>query len=63
MRREAVAALRAKVSGLAVPHYIVDLPGGRGKVALTPESVVSLGPTAVIRSAKGELVEVINRAD
>lgn len=58
---ELVAALRARVSGLAVPHYIVDLPGGRGKVALTPESVVSLGETAVLRSVAGELVEVPNR--
>lgn len=57
---ELVAALRRSVSGLAVPHYIVDLPGGRGKVALTPESVVSLGATVVLRSAAGELVELPN---
>ena len=57
-----VAALRARVSGLAVPHYIVDLPGGKGKVALTPESVISLGATAVIRSAAGDLVTVPNGA-
>ena len=55
-----VATLRQRVSGLAVPHYIVDLPGGRGKVALTPERVVSLGKTAVIRAANGELVTVPN---
>ncbi|TLM65005.1 MAG: KamA family radical SAM protein [Deltaproteobacteria bacterium] len=57
---ELIAALRRRVSGLAVPHYIVDLPGGRGKVALTPASVVSLGEVAVIRSAAGELVTVPN---
>jgi lysine 2,3-aminomutase len=55
--------LRQRVSGLAVPHYIVDLPGGRGKVALTPPSVVSLGPTALIRSASGEVVAVPNRSN
>jgi lysine 2,3-aminomutase len=55
-----VGALRGKVSGLAVPHYIVDLPGGRGKAALTPESVVSFGPTALIRTANGTLVDVPN---
>ena len=53
-------ALRRMVSGLAVPHYIIDLPGGRGKVALTPQSVVSLGATALIRSAGGEVVAVPN---
>ncbi len=55
------AGLRRRVSGLAVPHYIVDLPGGKGKVALTPQSVVSLGPDAVLRSAAGELVTIPNR--
>ncbi len=55
-----LGVLRQRVSGLAVPHYIVDLPGGRGKVALTPESVVSLGATVVIKSATGELVDVPN---
>jgi lysine 2,3-aminomutase len=58
---ELVAALRQRVSGLAVPHYILDLPGGKGKVALTPERVVSLGPIAVVRTAEGGTVEVPNR--
>ncbi|NJC88938.1 MAG: KamA family radical SAM protein, partial [Desulfuromonas sp.] len=55
-----VGVLREKVSGLAVPHYILDLPGGRGKVALTPERIVSLGSTAVIRLAGDETVAVPN---
>lgn len=29
--------LQGWTSGLAVPHYVVDLPGGGGKVPLTPE--------------------------
>lgn len=57
-----VGELRRRVSGLAVPHYIVDLPGGRGKVALTPDSVVSLGPLARLRSASGEVVTIANHA-
>ena len=55
-----VAALRQQVSGLAVPHFIIDLPGGRGKVALTPESLVRLGATALIRLADGGVVELPN---
>jgi lysine 2,3-aminomutase len=34
-------ALRGELSGLAVPHLMLDLPGGGGKVALTPEVLVS----------------------
>ncbi|RJQ71732.1 MAG: KamA family radical SAM protein [Desulfobacteraceae bacterium] len=33
--------LRGKLSGLAMPHLMIDLPGGGGKVALTPEVVVA----------------------
>ncbi len=32
-----LAALRGWTSGLAVPHYVVDLPGGGGKVSVQPD--------------------------
>lgn len=32
-----LAALRGKVSGLAVPHLAVDLPDGSGKITLAPD--------------------------
>ena len=32
--------LRGRLSGMGVPHYMVDLPGGGGKVPLTPDYVV-----------------------
>lgn len=34
---EMIRGLRGHISGYGVPHYIVDLPGGGGKIALTPE--------------------------
>jgi lysine 2,3-aminomutase len=34
-------ALRGWTSGLAVPHYVLDLPGGAGKVAMSPDPIVS----------------------
>jgi lysine 2,3-aminomutase len=37
---EIVEQLRGHTSGLAVPHFAVDLPGGGGKVTLQPEYVV-----------------------
>ena len=33
--------LRGRLSGLAIPQFVVDLPGGGGKVALTPDRVVA----------------------
>jgi len=32
-------SLRGSVSGLCVPHYMLDLPGGHGKVPLSPEVI------------------------
>ncbi len=34
-------SLRGRVSGMALPHYMIDLPGGGGKVPLEPERVLS----------------------
>lgn len=37
--RKIYAALRTKLPGWAIPHYVIDLPEGRGKVsAFNPES-------------------------
>lgn len=50
-----LAALRGRVSGLAIPHYAVDLPGGGGKVTLQPDYLVtSNSREAQLRSFKGE---------
>jgi lysine 2,3-aminomutase len=36
---ELVAGLRGRISGLAIPHFMIDLPGGGGKIALLPETI------------------------
>lgn len=41
-------ALRGTLSGQAMPHFMVDLPGGGGKVELTPESIVSKNENQLI---------------
>jgi lysine 2,3-aminomutase len=43
--RRVVSELRGKVSGLCLPHYILDIPGGHGKVSLgeSPVSETSEG--------------------
>ncbi len=37
---EIIDSLRGWTSGIAVPHFVVDLPGGGGKVSLLPEYVM-----------------------
>lgn len=34
--QDIVAALRGRLSGLAYPHYVLDIPGGYGKMPLMP---------------------------
>lgn len=41
---EILRGLRGHISGLAVPHYVIDLPGGKGKVAVLPDDVEIRGP-------------------
>ncbi|MEJ2641112.1 MAG: KamA family radical SAM protein [Desulfosarcinaceae bacterium] len=53
-----LAGLRGHISGLGIPHYVIDLPGGHGKVPLTPEGVVGQdGDTWRIRTSSGEIVD------
>jgi lysine 2,3-aminomutase len=37
---EIIRGLRGHTTGYAVPHFVVDAPGGGGKIALLPEAVV-----------------------
>ena len=45
---EIVKALRGWTSGLAVPHFVIDSPGGGGKVPLLPEYVEEITEDEVI---------------
>jgi lysine 2,3-aminomutase len=36
---EMIDALRGHISGYAVPQYVIDAPGGGGKIPLLPEYV------------------------
>ncbi|MBT7669303.1 MAG: KamA family radical SAM protein, partial [Bdellovibrionales bacterium] len=35
-----IESLRGHTSGLAVPHYVIDAPGGGGKIPISPEYIV-----------------------
>lgn len=45
---EIVRALRGWTSGLAVPHYVIDAPGGGGKIPLLPEYVEAMDDDQVV---------------
>jgi lysine 2,3-aminomutase len=49
-------SLRGPVSGLAIPHYVVDLPGGKGKVPVGPNYVEGEADRLEILSPGGERV-------
>ena len=49
-----ITELRGHASGLCIPHYVIDLPGGGGKVPLTPEYIQRLdGQALLIKNFQG----------
>ena len=51
-----MAALRGHTSGLANPYYVIDLPGGKGKVPVLPETVRREGGRYLVTTYTGEIV-------
>ena len=45
---EIIEALRGHTSGFAVPTFVVDAPGGGGKIPVMPEYLISMSPDKVI---------------
>ena len=53
-----IEAIRGHTSGLAVPHLIIDAPGGGGKIPILPEYVLSVDDEKIVmRNYKGHLYE------
>jgi lysine 2,3-aminomutase len=53
---EIMSRLRGHTSGYAVPTYVVDAPGGGGKIPIQPETVVERGDGAWrLRNWAGEV--------
>ena len=53
---EIYEALRGHTSGYAVPTYVIDAPGGGGKIPLLPETVVGMGDGEVLlRNFQGKI--------
>jgi|SRR5579863_2162264 len=47
------AELRRNISGLAFPHYVLDIPGGYAKAQLTPPDVELNGSAVRLKDAEG----------
>ncbi len=45
---EIIEALRGHTSGYAVPTFVVDAPGGGGKIPIMPQYVISQSPDKII---------------
>jgi len=45
---EIIKALRGWTSGMAVPHFVIDAPGGGGKIPLLPEYVEAITEDEVV---------------
>ena len=53
---EIIKALRGWTSGLAVPHYVIDAPGGGGKIPLLPQYVIHVSnEEVVLRNYEGKV--------
>jgi lysine 2,3-aminomutase len=53
---EIIAGLRGHTTGYAVPHFVIDAPGGGGKIALLPDAMVGRdGPDLLLRNFEGEV--------
>ncbi len=53
---EIIAGLRGHTTGYAVPTFVIDAPGGGGKIPLQPDSVVGReGDFLLLRNYEGEV--------
>lgn len=53
---EVIAGLRGHTTGYAVPTYVIDAPGGGGKISLMPEAVVGReGDELLLRNYEGRV--------
>jgi lysine 2,3-aminomutase len=58
---EIMRALQGRVSGIALPKFVCDTPGGKGKVVLAHDPVVArVGKRTTLRTFTGEDIDYID---
>jgi lysine 2,3-aminomutase len=61
---EIMDSLRGHTTGYAVPQYVIDAPGGGGKVPINPEYILSRNrERVVLRNYEGKVFEYIEGAN
>ena len=51
-----IESLRGHTSGLAVPTYVIDAPGGGGKIPVMPQYLISQSSSeAILRNYEGKI--------
>ncbi len=65
---EIMAYLRGRIGGMGVPHFVVDLPGGGGKIELLPEYLERTydgpdGEVLVFKNWSGERFEFVDAGE
>ena len=57
---EILEQLRGRVTGMAIPHLVIDAPGGGGKLPIGPNYVLSAGTDRwKLRNYEGRVVEYV----
>ena len=54
---EIMRELQGRVTGIALPRYVLDIPGGKGKIPLTHSYATKIGDRYLVESPFGERVE------
>ncbi len=61
---EIIEGLRGHTSGYAVPQYIIDAPGGGGKIPVSPQYLISQAPgKVVLRNYEGFITTYTEAGD
>jgi lysine 2,3-aminomutase len=61
---EIMDGLRGHTTGYAVPQFVIDAPGGGGKVPINPEYILSRNKERiVIRNFEGKVFEYVEGAN
>lgn len=61
---EIMESLRGHTSGMAVPHFMIDAPGGGGKIPLLPKYILHMDDNKVImRNYKNNIYAYNNQKD